>query len=165
MRPYETMAAQTKFVKKTKLVIFIGKETENLISFKKLINKFKFNGTVKYYRSTQEAIDFLQTVRKPNNKRATADLIFCHYKMPETNGLELIENLQFFYQCEAENGLQGQQLKPRVIICSNFTLETFQTYVVKRGALGFLPIPLQLTDFQQCCLKFGLFGEDSLPNY
>ena len=79
MRPYETMATYTKFVKKSKLVIFIEKETENLISFKKLINKFNFNGTVKYYRTTQEAIDFVQTVVKPNNKRATADLIFCQY--------------------------------------------------------------------------------------
>jgi hypothetical protein len=52
MKPYETMATYTKFVKKNKLVIFIDKETEDLINFKKLINKFNFNGTVKYYRTT-----------------------------------------------------------------------------------------------------------------
>ena len=79
MRPYETMATYVKFVKKSKLVIFIEKETQDLVNFKKLINKFNFNGTVKYYRTTQEAIDFLQTVVKPNNKRATADLVFCQY--------------------------------------------------------------------------------------
>ena len=93
MKPYEKMATYTKFVKKNKLVIFIDKETEDLINFKKLINKFNFNGTAKYYRTTQEAIEFLQTVVKPNNKRATADLIFCQYKMPEINGLLLIEKL------------------------------------------------------------------------
>ena len=52
MKPYETMATYTKFVKKRKLVIFIDKETEDLINFKKLINKFNFNGTIKYYRTT-----------------------------------------------------------------------------------------------------------------
>jgi len=51
-RPYKTMAAYTKFVKKTKLLIFIEKDKENLIRFKKIINKFLFNGTVKYYRTT-----------------------------------------------------------------------------------------------------------------
>ena len=91
MRPYETMATYTTFVKKGKLVIFIEHDKENLISFKKTINKFNFKGTFKYYRSTQEAIDFLKTVVKPNDKRATADLIFCQYKMPEVNGLQLIE--------------------------------------------------------------------------
>ena len=52
MRPYETMATYTTFVKKKKLIIFIDKDKQNLISFKKIINKFCFNGTVKYYRTT-----------------------------------------------------------------------------------------------------------------
>ena len=93
MIPYEAMGIRTAFIKKGKLVIFIDKDTENLVSFKKIINKFDFTGTVKYYRTTQEAIDFLQTVVKPNNKRATADLVFCQYNMPEINGLQLIEKL------------------------------------------------------------------------
>ena len=79
MRPYETMSTYTTFVKRGKLLIFIEKDKENLVSFKKIINKFNFNGTVKYYRTTQEAIDFLKTVMKPNKKRATADLVFCQY--------------------------------------------------------------------------------------
>ena len=79
MRPYETMAKYTKYIKKGKLVIFIQKDKENLVSFKKTINKFNFNGTVKYYQTTLEAIDFLKTVVKPSNKQATADLVFCQY--------------------------------------------------------------------------------------
>ena len=61
--------------------------------------------------------------------------------MPEINGLQLIEKLQTFYNREHENNLQTLQLKPRVIICSDFTLQSFQTYVVNKGALGFLSMP------------------------
>ena len=96
----EEIEINTTFVKKRKLIIFIDKETDNLVLFKKTINKFDFHGTVKYYRTTQEAIDFLQKVTKPNQSRATADLIFCQFKMPEIDGLQLIEKLQLFYQAE-----------------------------------------------------------------
>ena len=52
MSPLESMTTYATFIKKRKLVLFIDKETDNLVSFKKSINKFDFNGTVKYYKST-----------------------------------------------------------------------------------------------------------------
>ena len=52
MSHFVPMTTYATFVKKGKLVLFIDKEKDNLVNFKKSINKFDFNGTVKYYKST-----------------------------------------------------------------------------------------------------------------
>ena len=82
-KPESELFKSTIFVKEPSkgLLIFVDSNTENLVAFKKCINKTNYNGVVKYYRSADEVIDFLKTVVLPNKAPATADLIFCQFKL------------------------------------------------------------------------------------
>ena len=85
-----------------------------------------FDGQVKSFTSSKEALNFLQLIRSPDGVTlSTADLIFMTYNVKVSQGLQLLEQIIDFYERRCD-----PQLTARVVVCSSFALQVFQDYVV-----------------------------------
>ncbi len=46
--------------------------------------------------------------------------------------------------------------KQNVVICATIDLVSFKSFVMDRGAVGFLHLPLELESLKESCLQLGL---------
>ena len=113
-------------------MLFIDSLDTNLQFFQQSLEKLDYKGKSKYFTNSKEAIDFLKI------SQAAADLIFCTYDMKTSAGLQLFDDLTDYHkQLEVP-------IEAKIVVCSRLSLDTFKKYVMKRGATGFLLLPLQL---------------------
>lgn len=139
------------YIKTGKLVLFIDSNIEELArskaSFDSLTN---FKGEAMYFEDGEETLQFLSSVRTKDGQQSVADLIFLTYSVAQADGLQLMEQIINF--CRVWSPV-GVQLKPKIIICSSFSLQTFQNYVMSKGALGFIQLPLTVDALRKCCVS------------
>ena len=137
-------------------MIYIGSNQKEMEASTVMLQNLQgYDGEIKSFDTEKEALNFIKTVKSPDGQSQAANLIFMSYSMEVSDGLQLLEKIIEFYSKKCVPSLE-----PKVIVCSSFSLQVFQEFVVQNGALGFLELPLDATALTKCCIQHGLLPSD-----